>query len=206
MNTVSENVKSSTHTASIGALILAAGASRRLGTPKQLVRVDGVSLLRRTAQAVIGAGISRMLLVTGCRREEMELEVNDLPIETYYHKHWEEGQGSSLAMGLRQLVELNPEIDAALIALIDQPRLHAGHIIKMMEIYRPREACIVASGYAGTYGVPTLVDQCYFGEMYQLQGEHGGKKVLRKHEEQIIIVPFPEGDLDIDKQEDLKRL
>jgi molybdenum cofactor cytidylyltransferase len=187
-------------------LILAAGASRRLGQPKQLVRYQGATLINRMANEALRANIGSVTVVTGFNNEAMAEEIKGLNVEIVFNDEWQEGIGSSIRNGLRFLLDKKPKTNAILLTMVDQPFVDAEHLQKLANAYDPSRPMIIASAYAGTFGVPVLVDNFYFDMLLGLKGDEGGKKIFVNYLKNIVEIPFIEGSIDIDEQEDLKSL
>jgi len=187
-------------------LIMAAGASRRLGQPKQLVDYHGQSLIRRISKECIDAKIGRVTVVTGFNHEEIEKEISDLKVNIFYNAVWEEGLGASIRNSLKHVLDNKPQTNAILLTMVDQPFVNADHLKKLAKAYDPSRPMIIASAYSSTFGVPVLFDSQYFEEMKQLKGDEGGKKIFVKYLRNIVEIPFIQGAIDIDEKEDLKTL
>ena len=187
-------------------LILAAGASRRLGEPKQLIKYEGTSLVRRIASESVKAGIGNVTVVTGYKTDEIAMEISDLKVDVFYNEDWEEGIGASIRNGLKYVLKKQPDTNAILITMVDQPFVNAQHLQKIANAYDPARPMIIASAYSGTFGVPVLVDNYYFEKLSELKGDEGGKKIFVQYLRDIVEIPFIEGSIDIDHQEDLAKL
>lgn len=190
----------------IEVLILAAGASRRLGEPKQLIKYGGTSLIRRIAIESIKAEIGGVTVVTGYEADSIASEISDLNIEVFFNKDWEEGIGASIRNGLEHILKKQPDTNAILITMVDQPFVNAQHLQKIANAYDPARPMIIASAYSGTFGVPVLVDNYYFEKLMELKGDEGGKKIFVQYLKDIVEIPFIDGSIDIDHQEDLAKL
>jgi molybdenum cofactor cytidylyltransferase len=193
-------------TTKIEILIMAAGASRRLGQSKQFIQYKGKTLIRRIAEEAITANIGNATIVTGFDHDKIEEEVRDLNIGIYYNEEWEEGLGSSIRNGVKALLKTEPDTDAILLTMVDQPFVDSAHLRKLANAYDPLREMIIASAYSSTFGVPVLFDSKYFDEMIGLEGDEGGKKVLAKYIKQIVEIPFIAGAIDIDEKTDLNKL
>jgi molybdenum cofactor cytidylyltransferase len=187
-------------------LILAAGASRRLGEPKQLVKYEGDSLIRRIATESIKADIGNVTVVTGYEADIIAGEISDLSVDIFYNEEWEEGIGASIRNGLEYIIKKQPDTNAILITMVDQPFVTAQHLQKIANAYDPARPMIIASAYSGTFGVPVLVDNYYFEKLRELKGDEGGKKIFVQYLKDIVEIPFIAGAIDIDHQEDLAKL
>lgn len=190
----------------IEVLIMAAGASRRLGEPKQFVKYKGETLMRRIAKEAIKANVGNITVVTGSKHEEVASEISDLPIDVFYNKEWEEGLGASIRNGLKYILDKLPATNAILLTMVDQPFVDATHLKKLVNAYDAARPMIIASAYTATFGVPVLIDSYYFEMMKELKGDEGGKKIFVNYLRNIVEIPFIEGAIDIDEKEDLNTL
>ena len=190
-------------TEGIGVIILAAGASSRMGRPKQLLpSFDGQSLLRRAAVEAIRSGCRPVVVVTGAHADQSRREVADLSVHVIDNPQWASGMGSSLRVGLAALEALNDRANAALVTVCDQPFVAAPVLEALATAYRSSGKGIVASEYGGTLGVPALFAREHFAELAELLGAVGAKQVIAAHASDVVRVPFPEGMIDIDTSED----
>ena len=179
------------------AVILAAGASRRLGRPKQLVQLDGESLLRRAARAAL-AGCAPVLVVVGSRAEEMAAELAGLPVTVVANAAWETGMASSIRAGIQAL----PAGEEAVLFLVcDQLAVDAALVRRLLETRASHPDAVIACGYAGTRGTPSIFPARCFPGLLELQGDRGARGLLGQPD--VVVVPFPEGDRDVDCPEDL---
>jgi molybdenum cofactor cytidylyltransferase len=182
---------------SLPAVILAAGASRRLGRPKQLVALAGESLLRRAARAAL-AGCAPVLVVVGYRAGEMEAELAGLPVTIVGNGAWEEGMASSIRAGVAALPLGAPGV---LFLVCDQTGVDGALVSRLLETRRAHPDSVIACSYAGTRGTPSVFPARCFPQLLALQGDRGARSLLRGGE--VVVVPFPEGDADVDTPEDL---
>jgi molybdenum cofactor cytidylyltransferase len=187
-------------------LIMAAGASKRLGQSKQLVEYKGQTLIRRISKEAIEANIGNVTIVTGYDHQKIEKEVQDLHLDVYYNGEWEEGLGASIRNGVKEILNKKPDTDAILLTMVDQPYVERTHLKKLANAYDPLRSMIIASAYSNTFGVPVLFDRKYFNQMVTLKGDEGGKKVFVKYLKNIVEIPFIAGAIDIDEAEDLSKL
>ena len=188
---------------SIAIIVLAAGGSSRLGRTKQLVRVGGSSLLRHAAEAAQGSSADDTLVVLGSDADRLTRELDGLEVTLVRNSGWQEGIASSIRAGVRVLPEA---AEAALLMLCDQPRVSTGLLDTIMSRHRAVPASIVASWYADTIGVPALFPKTYFQELLSLKGDRGAKQIIERHRSNTVTIPFPDGTIDIDTQDDLERV
>jgi molybdenum cofactor cytidylyltransferase len=191
----------------IGLILLAAGGSTRLGTPKQLLQYDGKTLLRRAAETALTSTCRPIQVVLGASAEQCVLELRDLPLSTVVNEAWVEGMGSSLRLGLETLLSASPAPpDAVIVMLCDQPLLTVGILDALAEAYATISSPIIASQYGEVSGVPALFDRSLFPELLHLSGAQGAKQIIGRHADQMHQVPFPDGAVDIDTAADYARL
>jgi molybdenum cofactor cytidylyltransferase len=185
---------------SIAAVLLAAGASTRLGSPKQLVHIQGESLLRRTVGMLSASRAGEVIVVLGFSAPEMQAEIADLPARVLVNPLWREGIASSVRHAIGSL---SAEAGGALIAVCDQPRLTPVHLDALIDAFTHGAERPVASGYGGSAGVPALFPRALFGELLRLHGNRGAKSVLAAHADELITIAWPDGAFDVDSAPDL---
>lgn len=185
----------------IAALVLAAGESKRLGTPKQLIRFEGQTLLNRVIDRIRNTGIDKVFVVLGANAAEIQASI-DGPVKIVNNESWSEGMGSSLRVGIKHIRE-EKDIEGVLLALSDQPKVSIDHFKKLISgfIRNQRTTC---SFYEGKRGVPAVFPKSQFDKLLQATGDLGARKLLRK--DQVIEIECPDCGLDIDTVEDLKEL
>ena len=188
------------------ALVLAAGGSRRLGRPKQLLRWEGITLLRRAAMAALGSGASPVLCVLGHEAAACGAEIADLPVHAVLHPGWQEGMATSLRAGLAALADLAPAATGLLVLPCDQPRVDAELLRRLLAAAAVPACPLVACRYAGAYGPPAIFPTRCFTELERLTGDRGARAVLAAHAAELVVVDFPGGAEDVDRAEDLARL
>jgi molybdenum cofactor cytidylyltransferase len=189
----------------IGAVVLAAGASTRLGYPKQLVVHQGEPLVRRAAAAAVHAGADPVVVVLGARAGQIAPALLGLAsVTTVVHQEWQAGLASSLAIGLRAL-GARAACDAALVTLADQPLVDAAALGRLLGAFSA-ERRIVASSYGDTVGVPAVFAWEYVDELAHLAGDVGAGAWLRHRRSEVTCVPFDGAALDIDTPSDVARL
>ncbi|HEY4270554.1 MAG TPA: nucleotidyltransferase family protein [Candidatus Udaeobacter sp.] len=190
----------------IGAIILAAGASNRMGTPKQLLQFCKETLLRRAALVALGASCQPVIVVIGANAEESRESLHELDVRAIENQQWQSGMSSSIRTGIEELVAVNPETMAAVIILCDQPLVTVDTIRDLVRAHQETNCSIVASRYGNSYGVPALFGRTRFAELRELNGDEGAKAIIKRHFAQAHLLPFPEGEIDIDTPDDFVRL
>lgn len=189
----------------VGALLLAAGAGRRYGGPKQLAKIDGLSLLRRAALACIEAGCG-LRVVLGAHADDLAGELSGLELRTVLNPAWQAGMGSSIACGVRDWLHHGPAPAALLIVLVDQPRVGAAQLRRLIDAHHQTPERLLVADYGGTRGPPCLFPPSCYAELSGLSGASGAKPVLQAHPELISALAMPEAGFDIDTPDDYRRL
>lgn len=190
----------------VGAVILAAGSSSRMGSPKQILRFRGISLLRHTALAALGARCFPVIVVTGAYAELSRRELDGLDVREASNPDWETGMASSIGAGLEALVVADADVKAAVFLLCDQPHVTADVISGLAEAYRVTRKPVIASKYGGSFGVPALFDRSLFAELARLEGGAGAKQVIQRYASEACFLPFQRGEVDVDTRDDFSRL
>ncbi|HVJ07792.1 MAG TPA: nucleotidyltransferase family protein [Acidisarcina sp.] len=183
-------------------ILLAAGGSSRLGKPKQLLQVDGESLLRRTARFAVEAGCSPNIVVLGSSAATLRRELDGLPVEILINPDWRTGKGSSLRVAMRSLLQRSPVPAAALFLVCDQPRISVELLRTLLAKQSMEGGSIVASRYAGVGGVPAVFPSAFFPELAFVQGDQGARQILPQHAVETSYVDFPQGEFDVDTHAD----
>jgi len=188
-----------------GAVILAAGASVRLGRPKQLLEIDGQPLVARAAGAALTAGASPVVVVLGANAEQIQPVLNGLKVVVALNPAWSEGMASSLRTGLQALGAVDPSIDAVLLTVCDQPAFSADVIQRLLTALQTSGRGIAAARYAGRNGVPALFRREHFFALVTLKGDQGARALLNGHPAGVAPVDLPELALDLDTPDDVAR-
>jgi molybdenum cofactor cytidylyltransferase len=192
---------------SIPAVILAAGASRRLGQPKQLVRIAAETLLDRTIREVRNSGAQPILVVLGAHRDAIQAVVDLSWVHLVFNPNWEQGIASSIREGIDAAQELVADATAVLMLVCDQPKLTAEHLRALIAVYeKTTEPSIVASAYAGIAGIPAIFPASQFQRLLTLQGDAGARYLLRNPGCPLISMIFQGGEVDVDLPSDLANL
>lgn len=192
----------------IAHLLLAAGASTRMGLAKQLLGWKGQSLIRHAISTIREAGVSeKLLVVVGANREMIIPELNDLSVEIVVNPDWDEGMGSSIRSGLQFLLEKDPEKWGAIgISLVDQPLIKATHFRALYQTWQKSDLPIAAARYNDILGVPAIFDHRIFPKLLALDGAVGARKILMELQEQVAAMDLPEARFDLDTPEDYERM
>ena len=198
----------------VAGVILAAGSSSRLGTPKQLLRYRAETLLHRAVRLALEAGLHPVHVVLGSNACAVGEAMADLRgrVTTVVNDGWQAGMGSSLARGIASLPAgsvAGPVPDcgaasgtapgAALVLVTDQPHVSGALLAEITAAFHPGGSPLIASRYAsGALGVPALFARRYFPELTRLTGDRGARALFTRYRGDLVTVAFPDGDLDID--------
>jgi molybdenum cofactor cytidylyltransferase len=189
-----------------GIIILAAGESKRLGNPKQLLSFDGNTLLARVAQTACNTNLYPVIAVLGANAEMIMTTLNKPSIHVVKNDNWKEGMASSIRIGLTSMLELSPQIDGIMMLVCDQPYLHQDVIKALIDAQHHSGLPVAAASYGGKLGTPALFQKSLFTDLMSLSGDTGARKILEHNREYIVAVDFEMGAVDIDTQEDYERL
>lgn len=175
----------------VAAVILAAGASTRLGSPKQLVELAGEKLLDRAVRVAGVAGCDPVVVVLGSSAAQVQAECQLEQVEVVFNPVWSDGVGSSIRCGVEAV---SGRCDAVILLTCDQPAITPEHLCGL--IARCSEAP-VASSYANRRGVPACFPSGYFSRLAELRGDEGARGMLRSAE----TLELADGELDVDTLE-----
>jgi len=184
-------------------VLLAAGGSRRLGRPKQLLPYLGRTLVEHAADVAVGSNADEVIVVVGAEHESVREKLAGAAVRIVLNPDWSEGMGGSIRCGVEALAA---QTDCVVIALCDQPRITAdllrGLALRQFESGSP----IVACSYGGVIGVPCAFGSELFPSLLSLTGDSGARDLIRSSPTPVEIVPFGGGNLDVDTGDDYRRL
>ena len=187
-------------------VIIAAGESKRLGTPKQLLLVEEDTLLNRLIKTVQRAVNFPIYLVLGANAEKIQAQLPHIEINVVENKDWQEGMGSSIRLGVQAILESAKKFDGVLILVCDQPYLTEAAIQDLVKLQAAKKTAITASFYANIAGTPALFHASIFPDLLALKGEQGARKIIQERDQELAKLQFEKGVLDIDTQDDYQQL
>lgn len=180
----------------IAALILAAGASTRFGSPKQLARLRDETLLDRAVRTAGQAELSPIIVVLGAHAQEIRSVCHLSSAHVVLNPAWESGMASSIHCGMEALALHSHPVAGCIVMTCDMPAVTAEHLRRLANHKE-----IVASGYAGRRGVPAFFPASIFHALAILEGDLGARELIQA----APAVDLPHGDLDIDTVESWQR-
>jgi CTP:molybdopterin cytidylyltransferase MocA len=188
--------------AGVAGIVLAAGASSRMGRPKMLLPVGGGTLLSGAARALLDGGLETVVVVLGCEADTIRRSAGlpeDRRVHVVVNPDWPSGMASSLRRGLEEC----GRAAAALVALGDQAGITAERVRRIVAAWRPGLPLVVpVSGRRA--GHPVLFGRALWEELRALSGDVGGRDVVKAHLAEAVLVPA-DPLADLDTEEDLRR-
>jgi molybdenum cofactor cytidylyltransferase len=186
-------------------IILAAGASTRLGRPKQLLPWQGVTLLQHAVKTALTV-TTQPVVVTGANGEHLAAALDPGQVKLVFNPNWQQGIASSIRCGLQALLNRTPEPDQVIFMVCDQPFVTPELLLDLINEQQKSRKPIVASAYAGTLGIPALFDKSLFPQLLDLQGDTGARKIIQQYVGEVAFVTFEKGAYDIDTEGQYKEL
>ena len=181
-------------------VILAAGASTRMGSPKQLLDYRGQPLLRHAAQVALASCCEQVIVVLGANSASLRPTLAGLPVITMENPDWQAGMGTSIKAGIE--IAVKHDLDGVILGLADQPLVDTGILDALVQHHLDSRLPIVTSEYAGTVGVPVFFASKYFPNLMALEPTQGCKGVILKHSDEAARIACQEAEIDIDTKAD----
>ncbi|MBL3657652.1 nucleotidyltransferase family protein [Fulvivirga sediminis] len=183
----------------IGIIILAAGASSRLGEPKQLLPYHEAPLLQHTINEANAISSFSSILVLGANAAEIKKAIDPKNFKIIFNNEWQKGMGSSLSIAMKEAAS-NHSLEHILILLSDQPLVNTDYFNKLIKAHITSHKSITASFYNNIAGVPAIFSKDHFNDLKKLQGDKGARQIIKNTPPQLV--EFDQGQIDIDTPED----
>jgi molybdenum cofactor cytidylyltransferase len=185
------------------AIVLAAGASRRFGSPKQLVRVNGRPLMHTMVSRAVEVAGHSTLVVLGANAAQLAPLLRHTPATIVINREWSEGLASSIRAGVSRLPG---HCTGAMLLLADQAAVTAEDLRRLAGTWRRQPEYIAAAQYGTTLGAPAVFPSSWFRDLMELRGDRGASSLFHRNPDRVVRVPMESAVLDIDTPEDLLRL
>lgn len=185
------------------AVVLAAGASSRFGSPKQLVRVDGRPLMHTVVSRAVEVAGHSTLVVLGANAADLAPLLRHSPATVVINRDWQEGLASSIRAGIARLPGF---CSGAMLMLADQAAVTTEDLRRLASTWRRQPEYMVAAQYGSTLGAPAIFPSALFRDLAELRGDRGASGLFYRNPDRVIRVPMESAALDIDTPEDLLRL
>ncbi len=186
----------------VSCLILAAGEASRMGSAKQLLPFGEKTLLQWVIETALQVDFEEIRLVLGAHRQKIMPSLKNYPVAFTHNPHWEEGMGTSIAMGMKEIL---PGSEAVLIMLGDQPFVGPDHLQALISHHKRSRKSIVASYYREKAGVPALFTREKFDQLKQLKGKEGAGRMIRESQQEVYSLALAEAAIDIDTPKDYQK-
>lgn len=186
----------------LGAIILAAGGSSRMGSVKQLLIVDGLPLVVRAVDAALGAAARPVVVVLGANAGRIRETLAGRPVVEALNAGWSAGLSSSIRVGLEAALAAEPGLDAVLVAPVDQPALTSSVISQLAHLHRS-SGLVACARYGGRNGAPAVFGRGHFAQLASLTGDQGARSLLNGDPGSVASAEIPSLGIDIDTPGDL---
>jgi molybdenum cofactor cytidylyltransferase len=196
-------IPSMSNNAHLHIVVLAAGASARLGQAKQLVSIGGQPALRRVVNNACAIAGPAVTVVLGAHAAEMTRMLQHSSVSVLINRDWQEGLAASIRCGVNAL---SPACDAVMLVLGDQVAITVPDLKRLVTAWNGEDSVLATSVYAGQLGVPAIFPRWCFSELLQLRGDQGAKSIIHRHASRLAQVPMPNAAVDIDTPGDLAAL
>lgn len=191
----------------ISIIILAAGESKRMGVPKQLLKWGDSTLLGCAIETALKSSAKDVTVVLGANFELIKKEIEHFPISIIKNKHWQKGLGKSLAFGVESIINSNKKKDACLVTLADQPLIDATFLNQLINAFNKNKQSIIATSYNDKkIGVPVIFNKIYFEELTTLYDDKGAKHILEKYKSSVKVLKPELDNVDLDLKTEYDKL
>ena len=189
--------------ASLSVLIPAAGASNRLGQPKQLVEHGGKPLIRHAVGLARSLEPREIIVVTGAAAEQVETAIDQLPVRRVHNPNWSDGMGTSIALGA---AAIDVESSGLMILLCDQWRLRSSNLLALADAWQASPGLIVCAKAGDHLMPPVIFPPAFFGKLRQLRGDRGAHSLLKKNSHLLYSIQMDNAASDLDTRSQLQHM
>lgn len=186
----------------IAVIVLAAGKSSRMKTPKQLVKIGNNFLLEFVLSKAKAINKNHVYCVLGANDAHIRREISSSNVHFVHNAAFNEGLSSSIISGVSE-IEMHPDYKAVLILLGDQPAIDKEYLDAMIALFSEDDSKIIASKYKGKLGVPAIFPKSYFSKLKNISGDFGAKEMLHTNKD-VVALNRPTNFIDIDTEKDLQ--
>jgi molybdenum cofactor cytidylyltransferase len=186
-------------------LILAAGQSKRMGQPKQLLPYKNSTLLLEKIKQFQSIENVQVFVVLGAYFKDIFPLLRELPVKVVMNAKWQEGMGSSLSKGI-ELIQKKEIFDRVLITLSDLPLMESSHYEELIELSKSSGKRIIQTEYEDTSGVPVVFDKSLFASLSKLKNEEGAKPLIEKYKKEVLKLRSKTPFFDVDTSEAYQKL
>ncbi|WP_299439341.1 nucleotidyltransferase family protein [uncultured Aquimarina sp.] len=175
-------------TNNIAHIIVAAGSSSRLGSPKQLLAWKNSTLIGHEVEKSLQLKNLTTFVVLGANFELIQKEIKHFSVEILYNQNWKSGMGSSISFGIQHIMEVQRSFDAALITLVDQPLIDTIHLDSLISKFNKNKDTVVATAIKDRRGVPAIFPKTFFKELLGLKEDYGARHIMKKYKDHIMTI------------------
>jgi molybdenum cofactor cytidylyltransferase len=190
----------------ITAVILAAGESARLRTPKQMVVYRGKTLIAHAVETALASECDEVIVVVGAQADVVRKEIEQYPVRIVDNPNWKEGKSSSIRAAVKSVTEHSEIPSAILFLTCDQPYVAVGLLSNLIDRFLAEGGTPVATSYADTMGIPAVIPCRLFGKLLELENDQGAQEILRTIPGGVLTVACAQGSFDIDYLKDVEKL
>jgi len=185
----------------LSAILLAAGESKRMGKPKQLMPFGQSTLLEQAIDNLMNSAVDEIIVVLGYKAEEMIKTIAAKPVKIVVNPNYRQGMSTSIIAGL-SLVD--SQAQTVMLALGDQPSVDSQTINRLIEEFYRHDKGIAIPTYRGMRGHPIIFAIKYKQELLELRGDIGGREIIRHHPDDVLEVAVDSASVasDIDTKSD----
>lgn len=182
----------------VAVVLLAAGSSKRMGQPKQLLPWNESTLLGHAIKSILSGSASKLFLVLGAHSDQIAAKVDLSGMTVLINENWEQGLGSSIAFAIGEINEKYTDINAVLFLLADQPFIESIHLDNLIQLHFKEPESIILTRNGEYKGVPVLFPRKFFPELLILSNDEGAKKIIASQKGQVMEVVTENETTDID--------